>query len=102
MCSSSKKTRNTRKAAKADRQQVETSTQARGCPFSLYISKQKRLGDRWAIGFSLDKLQHNHAPNQEPFAYFAHRSKRPSYTEALGLASDLRGVVGYSAVSQVL
>jgi hypothetical protein len=97
-----KQTRNTRKTAEADRQRVETSTQARGCPFSLYISRQKRLGDRWAVGFNLEKLQHNHALNPDALMYIFHRSKRPSYSEALELASDLRGVVGYSAASQVL
>jgi len=34
--------------------------------------------------------------------YNPHRSKRPSYSEALELASNLQGVVGYSAASQVL
>ena len=44
----------------------------------------------------------NYAPNPDPFMYNPYRSKRPGYSEALKLASDLRGVVGYSAASQVL
>ena len=38
-----KETRNTRKTAEADRERVQTQTQARGCQFSLYISKTQRL-----------------------------------------------------------
>jgi hypothetical protein len=34
--------------------------------------------------------------------YHPHRPKRPSYVETLDLASNLCGVVGYSAASQVL
>jgi hypothetical protein len=34
-----KKTKNSHKTAEANRQQVQTQTQARGCQFSLYISK---------------------------------------------------------------
>jgi len=97
-----KKTRNTRKTTEADRQRVETSTQARGCPFSIYISKQQRLSDRWAVGFNIEKLYHNHAPNPDPFMYIAYRPKRPGYTQALELASDLRGVIGYTDAAQVL
>jgi hypothetical protein len=97
-----KKTRNTRKTEEADRRRVETHTQARGCQFNLYISKQKRLGDNWAIGFNLSKLVHNHAPNPDPFVYIAYRSKRPGYAQALELASNLRGVVGYAAAAEIL
>jgi hypothetical protein len=38
-----KKTRNSRKTSEEDRIRVQTTTQSRGCPFTLYISKQKRL-----------------------------------------------------------
>jgi hypothetical protein len=34
--------------------------------------------------------------------YIAHRPKRPSYAQALGLASDLRRVVGYTAAAEIL
>src|ERR1700722_4302876 len=39
-----KKTRNTRKISKVEQARVETKTQTKGCRFSLYVSKQKRLG----------------------------------------------------------
>jgi hypothetical protein len=68
----------------------------------MYISKQKRLGYRWAIGFNLSKLEHNHAPNPDPFLYNQHCAKRPGYTEALELASTLRGTVGYTGASEIL
>lgn len=94
-----KNTRNTRKTAEVDRIRVKTHTQACGCQFSIYISMQKRLRDRYGIRFNLEKLYHNHTPNLDPFMYIPHRPKRPGYTEALELAFDLRGVVGYSAAS---
>jgi hypothetical protein len=97
-----KKTRNTRKTNEEDRKRVETQTRARGCLFNIYISKQKRLWNRWAIGFSLARLDHNHAPNPDPFLYLPHRAKRPGYAEALDLASTLRGTVGYTQVSEAL
>ena len=97
-----KKTRNTRKTAEADRKRVQTQTQARGCCFSIYISRHKRLGDAWAIGFNITHLYHNHSPNPDPFIYLQHRSKRLGYTEALELASTLRGVVPYSQASEIL
>jgi hypothetical protein len=97
-----KKPRNTQKTAEADRQRVKTYTQARGCEFCIYVSKQKKLRGRWAISFNINKLAHNHAPNPDPFIYLPYRPKRPGYTEALELASTLQGVVGYSAASQIL
>jgi hypothetical protein len=97
-----RKTRNTRKTDEEDRQRVETKTRARGCLFNIYISKQKRLGDQWGIGFNSNRLVHNHAPNPDPFLYIQHRSKRPGYIEALELATTMRGVVAYNQVSEVL
>lgn len=97
-----KKTQNTRKTAEDDCKRVETHTQARRCPFSIYISKQKRLGNCQAIGFNLNTLEHNHAPNPDPFIYLQHRSKRPGYTKALDLASTLYRTVGYTPASEIL
>jgi len=68
----------------------------------MYISMQKRLRDCYGIGFNLEKLYHNHAPNPDPFMYIPYCPKRLGYSEALELASDLCGVVGYFAASQVL
>jgi hypothetical protein len=68
----------------------------------MYISMQKRLRDRYSIRFNLEKLYHNHALNPDPFMYIPYCPKRPGYNKALELASNLRGVVRYSAASQVL
>ena len=52
-----KKTRNSRKTAKTDRQRVQTQTLASGCNFSLYISRTKRSKGRWAISSSKNLVQ---------------------------------------------
>jgi hypothetical protein len=62
-----KKTKNSRKTAEADRQRVQTQTQARGCQFSIYISKTQKANDQWAIRSTC--LHHNNAPNPDPFQY---------------------------------
>jgi hypothetical protein len=65
-----KTTKNCRKTAEANRQRVQTQTQARGCQFSLYISKTQRADGQWSIGSTC--LHHNYAPNPDPFQYIQH------------------------------
>jgi hypothetical protein len=95
-----KKTRNSRKTLEADRQHVQTHSQARGCKFSLYISKQKRLNNQWAIMSS--HLEHNHAPNPDLFQYIQHQSKQPGHTWAIALATTYAGVISYTASAEIL
>jgi hypothetical protein len=59
-------TRNTRKIELKDRKRVETSTQAMGCKFEIYIRQLKRRGGVWAIGWSPHQ-EHTHDPNPDPF-----------------------------------
>jgi MULE transposase domain len=94
-----KKARNTRKTKEEDRQRVETKTQAKGCQFSLYVSYRKRL-HCWAIGST--HLEHNHAPNPDPFQYQQHQSKRPGYAQSLALAETHRGVIGFKQSAEIL
>jgi hypothetical protein len=94
------KTKNWRKTAEADRERVETKTQSRGCKFGLYVSKQKRLEGRWAIGSTC--LEHNHAPNPDPFQYIQHRDKKPGYFQAVQLATSYRGTLSYSQSAEIL
>jgi hypothetical protein len=93
-------TKNSRKTLEANRERVETKTQARGCKFGLYVSKQKRFGDRWALGSSC--LEHNHAPNPDPFEYLQHRNKRPGHFQAVELATSHRGTLSYSQSAEIL
>jgi hypothetical protein len=86
------KTRNTRKVAEEDRQRANTRTQADGCKFSMVISYQKDLGS-WVIRSK--HLEHNHAPNPDPFQYHQHRDKIPNRIATLAIATTHRGVVGY-------
>jgi hypothetical protein len=95
-----KTTKNSRKTAEADRQRVQTQTQARGCQFSLYISKTQQSDDQWAIRSTC--LHHNHAPNPDPFQYIQHRKKRPGHARAVALATSHRGVISYTASAEIL
>ena len=95
-----KETRNTRKTAEADRERVQTQTQARGCQFSLYISKTQRLDGQWAIGSTC--LHHNHAPNPDPFHYTQHWKKKLGHAQAVALATAHRGVISYTASAEIL
>jgi hypothetical protein len=94
-----KKAQNTRKTKEANRQRVETKTQAKGCPFALYVSYQKRLNS-WAIGST--HLEHNHAPNLDPFQYQQHQSKRPGYAQSLALAETHRRVISFKQSAEIL
>src|SRR5450432_3509639 len=93
-------TKNARKTKEADRQRVQTQTQVRGCRFGLYISLQKRLGGRWAIGSSC--LEHNHAPNPDPFQYVQHQNKRLGHAQAVIIATGHRSVISYQASAKIL
>jgi hypothetical protein len=94
------KTRNTCKLTEAECIRVETKVQYTGCKFSLYISKRKRLGDRWAIGSTC--LDHNHVLNPDLFQYTPYISKRPGYVQAIDAASSYRGTISYSASAEIL
>jgi hypothetical protein len=95
-----KATKNSHKTAEADRQRVQTHTQARGCKFALYISKTKRSKGRWAINSS--NLEHNHAPNPDPFQYTQHQAKQPGYSKALATAATHVGVISYTVSVEIL
>ena len=91
-----KKTRNSCKTAEADRQRVQTQTLASGCNFSLYVSRTKRSKGRWAISTN---LEHNHAPNPNPFQYTQYQAKQSGYVKALATAAS---VISYTASAEIL
>jgi hypothetical protein len=86
------KTRNTRKVAEEDRQRTNMQTQTNGYKFSIVIYYQEELGC-WIIRSK--NLEHNHAPNPDPFSYHQHRDKIPNWAAALAIATVHRGVVSY-------
>lgn len=53
-----KDTKNWRKTPAEERQRLGTHYQAIDCKLSLYISRQKRLGDQWAIGWTHEQCNH--------------------------------------------
>jgi hypothetical protein len=87
-----KETRNYRKLDEAERQRLDTKTQTNGCKFSIGIYWKKELGCWWIRS---KNLEHNHAPNPDPFQYHQHREKTPQYAAALAAAEVHRGVLGY-------
>src|SRR4051794_12957728 len=94
-------TRNTRKTELKDRKRVETSTQAMGCKFEIYIRQLKRRGGVWAIGWS-PHHEHTHELNPDPFQYTQHRHRRPGHTAAVALATAHRGELSYKQSARIL
>ena len=87
-----KVTKNSRKLKEEERKRVQTRTQANDCKFSLVISFEEQLGC-WKIRSK--NLEHNHAPNPDPFQYHQHRDKIPGRVAAIALATAHRGVITY-------
>ena len=94
------KTRNTCRLTEAEYVRVETKVQYTGCKFSLYISKKKKLGDRWAIGSTC--LEYNYIPNPDLFQYTSYISKRPGYAQAIKAASSYCGTISYTVSVEIL
>ncbi|KAI9764342.1 MAG: hypothetical protein M1839_005959 [Geoglossum umbratile] len=94
-------TRNTRKTEFKDRRRVETSTQAMGCKFEIYIRQLKRRGGVWAIGWS-PHHEHTHEPNPDPFRYTQHRHRRSGHAAAVVLATAHRGEISYKQSARIL
>ncbi|KAN0069188.1 hypothetical protein V8E54_012817 [Elaphomyces granulatus] len=88
-----------RKLKEEERKRVQTNTQSNGCKFSLVVSYSKEQGS-WIIRSKC--LEHNHAPNPDPFSYHQHKDKVPGYRAALAAASIHRGVVGYKEHTALL
>src|SRR5438045_1694219 len=100
-CTHHKKTmKNWRKTPETNRERVETKTQSRGCKFGLYVSKQKKLGGLWALGSTC--LEHNHAPNPDPFQYVQHHDKKPGHFQAVELATSHHGTLSYNLSAEIL
>jgi hypothetical protein len=64
------------------------------------VSRDITGRDKWAIGQSC--LEHNHAPNPDPFQYIQHRSKKPGYTEAVTIAATHSGIISYTQSADIL
>jgi Transcription factor AFT len=45
-----KKTRNYRKLTEEDRERVETTTKAKECKWTVYVSQRKSTGNQWILG----------------------------------------------------
>ena len=93
------KTKNCRKLNEEERQRIQTKTQSNGCKFSLVVSYAKDPGS-WIIRSKC--LEHNHAPNPDPFSYHQHKDKVPGYAAAVAAGSMHRGVVGYKEHTALL
>lgn len=96
-----KETRNSRKIEEKDRKRVETHIRGTGCPFALYISRQKRRGDQWILCYT-KHTEHNHPPSPDPFQLLPHRRRRPGHREVLRLAATHRDTIGYADSSEIL
>lgn len=81
-----KETRNTRDIAAEDRKRG-TKVNSNGCKFRLVI-KHVKESNVW----TLEKMQldHNHAPQSDPFQLFPHRHKDPGRQEAKEVGQSLR------------
>jgi hypothetical protein len=67
--------------------------------FCLCVSYQKKR-DTWIIRRT--NLEHNHAPNPDPFQYLQHRDKKPGYTKAISAAATHRGIISYRQSAEIL
>lgn len=94
------KTRNTRKTKEEDRERAETNVRAMGCPFKMYMSKKKKNGYQWAIGWT--HKEHTCNPLPDPFVVKEHRDKRPGHARAVQIAATHRGVIGYKDSDEIL
>jgi hypothetical protein len=95
-----KETRNSRKIPLKDRQRLETHFQGLDCKLSLYISRRKRLGDQWAIGWTNEHC--NHPPLADPFVLDGLRIYEPNHQYARLLASSHRGIIRFNASRDIL
>jgi hypothetical protein len=60
----------------------------------MYMSKKKKNGYQWAIGWTYK--EHTCNPLPDPFVVKEHRDKRPGHARAVQIAATHRGVIGYN------
>ena len=94
-----KETWNTRKLAEEERKRVQTKTQTNGCKFSIIVGYQEQLRC-WMI--QSKNLEHNHAPNPDPFQYHQHQYKKPGYAAAVMTAASHHGLISYKESAAIL
>ena len=95
-----KETRNSRKTPLDERKRLGTHYQAHDCKLGLYISRRKRLGDQWAIGWTNEKC--NHPPLADPFVLDGLKIYEPNHQKARQLATTHRGILSYSDSVDIL
>jgi hypothetical protein len=94
-----KDTWNTWKLTEDKRQQIGTKIQLNNCKFSFVVSYSKPHRG-WIIQSKY--LEHNHAPNPDPFLFYQHWDKQPGYAAALAAAAIHCSIVSYSDYTSLL
>jgi hypothetical protein len=95
-----KETSNWRKTPAEERKRLDTKFQAHGCKCSLYISRQKKLNNQWAIGWTHETC--NHKPLADPFVLDGLKMYEPNRQKARQLASTHRGILSYGDSTDIL
>jgi hypothetical protein len=94
-------TSNWRKTEDEDRQRSVNKVHANGCKLALYVSRKKKLGNKWSIGWT-KHTDHNHPALADPFTEPKLRHYCPYYHEAIALASSHVGVMTAKQNAKVL